>query len=364
MAAPSSPRLTLASLRGRAKDLLALARDPSAAARATLVSSLYDLSRAGTDLPAGERALAVDVVLEIIKRAEADVRRQLAEQVAHDPSAPKVLVLALARDQISVAFPVLLESAVFDDSDLVQIVRESHPEYQLAALQREIVGAAVSEAVVESRDTRSMRWLVENPGADIPRGAMEVIVEAARAEPELQKPLVDRSDVPADLAAKIYAFVPDDLRQRMVAQHRVDAAVSPSQAGAAAAGSRPAAARRRPDLPAGTPTVDLLVRTVRAGRMAEFEGLFARFCGVAPATARRMLASPTGEGLAVALKAHGVDKGTFATIFILSRKAHDFGPVSSAMLARATDAFDRLKTTDAEKRLAALQAARPDDTVS
>lgn len=356
MAAPSPARPTLAALRQRAKDLLALARDPSAAARTALISSLYELSGAGADLPAGERAMAVEIVLEIVKRADTRVRQQLAEQVARDAAAPKVLALALAHDQISVAFPVLLESPVFDDADLIAIMREHHPEYQLAALQREKVSAAVSAAVVESRDTRSMRWLTENPGSEIPRRAMEVLIEAAYAEPELQKPLIDRSDLPADLAAKLYAFVTPELRQRMVERHRVDMIAASTVAQNRAVEPRGGEPAPRPAEPSGPPTIDLLVRTARGGRIGEFEELFARFGGVPLAIARQMLAAPLAEGLAAALKAHGVDKGTFATIFILSRKARDFGPMSSAMLARATDAFDRLKTDDAKKRLADWQA--------
>lgn len=124
---PASPleKATLASLQKRAQDLLALARDPSEQARAMLASSLYDLSHASADLPEGDRALATDVILEIIKRAATSVRQQLAGRLARDPQAPKVLVMTLARDEISVAFPVLTESQVLDESDLLNILSAS-----------------------------------------------------------------------------------------------------------------------------------------------------------------------------------------------------------------------------------------------
>ncbi len=337
-----SETATLASLQRRAQTLQALAHDPSNSARARLASELYDLSHESVDVPAGDRSLAVQIVLEIIARAATGVRRQLAERLARDPQAPKPLVLALARDEISVAFPVLLESTVLEDSDLVDILRRSPLEYRLGVLQRKSIGEKVAESAIEDRDPHVMRWLVENPHAAIPRAALEMLIEASRSEPDLQKPLIDRADLPADLAARMYAFVSDELRQRIIDRQRTLAQALDLRA-------------------AGALTIDLLLKTVRAGKMQEFASLFARFSRISLAAARQILASSTGEALAVALRAQGVDKATFAAIFILIRKARDPGSELSAALARATDTFDRLSTQEATKRLAALQAAHPED---
>jgi uncharacterized protein (DUF2336 family) len=333
---------TLASMQKQAEALRSLARDPSEPARAKLVSGLYDLSQESADVPAADRALASRIVLEIISRAATGVRRQLAERLAGDKHASKELALALARDEISVAFPVLLESEVLDDADLIDIVRQSPLEYRLGILQRETVSAKIAEVVVEDRDPHVMRWLLENPHAAIQRAQMETLVEIARAEPELQKPLIDRADLPTDLAARMYAFVPDELRRRIIERQRTLAQALDLRA-------------------AGALTVDLLLKTVRAGKMAEFESLFARFSRISLAAARQVLNSSSGEALAVVLRAQGVDKATFAAIFILTRKARDPGGELSGALARATDAFDRLSEQEAAKRLTALQAKHPED---
>lgn len=214
-----------------------------------------------------------------------------------------------------------------------------------------------------------MRWLVDNPGAKISRSAMEMLVQASHAEPQLQAPLINRSDLPNDLATKMQSFVPDELRQRLVERHRVAARppneARPEASGAGAGSSGEADARAltiaQELRAAGAINVDLLVKTIRAGKITEFEALFARFNRISLAASRQILSSATGDALAVALKAQDVPKGTFATIFILTRKARDPGMELSTALARATDAFDRLTTSDAKKRFAALQAAHPED---
>ena len=360
MAARSAQTATFASVQKNAKDLLALARDPSPTARTELVSGLYDLSHQSADLPAGERAMAVDVVLEIIKRAPTGVRQQVSERLARDPQAPKVLVLALARDEdVSVAYPVLIESPVLEESDLVDLVRQSPPEHRCGALQRESLSESVAAVAVETGDLQVMRWLVENPGANISRRDMEVIVKAASVEPELQKPLVHRSDLPDDLASKIESFLPDELRQQIANRHRFDAAALELEGSNSAPEAALALGLRLRE--AGTLTVELLLQTIRAGKVLEFEAFFARYVRISLAAARQVLESPTGESMAVALKAPGVNKGIFSKLFMANRQARDANTDLSAALARATEAFDRLKNADAAKGLAALRKAHPEE---
>lgn len=338
----NSESQVLTSLQMRAGALVALAHDSSDEARSSLVSELYEFCRAAAGLFEAERALALDIVTDIIALAPVAVRKRLAERVAGDPEAPHALVLALARDDIAVAFRVLLESPVLEDPDFVGILEDKPLEHQLSMLQRETVSPVVASATVETRDPQVVKWLVENPGAEIPRSIMETIVEAARGEPMLQRPLVDRADLPIDLAAKMQEFLPDELRTRLIAHHRLDAA-------------------DQRETTASHPTIDAerLVAVLRAGKIADFEALFADLVGISRAAAKRLVASPTGEAMAVALKAHGVDRSTFATIFLLSRKARKHGALAPEKLARATAAYDCLSSEEAGERLASLQAAHP-----
>lgn len=363
---PSAP--TLASLRNRAKELLELARDSSESARAALASGLYDMSVASANVPTEDRTLAADIVLEIIKGAATSIRHQLADRLARDPKAPKALVLALAHDEITVAFPVLIESPLLDEADLLEILGASPPEHRLGVLQREQLSETLANAVVETRNPQVMRWLVENPGAKIPPKAMEILVEAARAETSLQQALVYRADLPSSLATKMHSYLPDALRQELVAQHNVKppagAAPVASIAPLSPLDDKRALALAHGLRDKGDLTVDLLVKTIRAGKALEFEAQFACFNRVSLAAARQILSSPTGEALAVALKAQGVAKGTFATIFILTRKARDPGADLSAALARASEAFDRLTSADARTRFAALRSAHPEDSAA
>jgi uncharacterized protein (DUF2336 family) len=359
MLAAAQPAASSVSLQRRAIELMELARDPSVAARKELVAELYRLCGASAALTAEERELAVDLVLEIIKGAETAVRQRLAEHVAGDPQAPHSLVLALAWDQIAVAFAVLVESEVLTEADLIKIIRERPLEYQLGAAQREIISEPVATAFVDSGDPQVMRWLLENPGARISHEAMTAIVETSIGEAVLQKPLVARADLPADLAARMLAFVSDELRQRIIGSGVLMPPSTPTRPAADIDEARALAIALKLRS-SGQLTSDLLGQALRAGKALEFDALLARFCRVSIAAARQMQASPTGEALAVALKAQGVDKRGFASLFMLCRTAHDAGAIAPSVLARAVSTFDALTADEAAMRLASLQASHPE----
>lgn len=354
----------------QAAELLARARDRSAPGRTAFVLDLYELCADGSAFTGDELAAAIDILLDVVHRAPVSVRQQLAERLARDPRAPRAVVNSLARDEISIAFTVLTESPVLEDDDLIEILHERPLEHQLGTLQREKVSEKVSAAFVEGRDPRVMRWLLENPGASIPRAAMEIIVEASYVEAEMQRPLVSRADLPHDLAVKVQGWATGELRERLsknfgldTSAPQTDAPPAPRKSGSA---QDELAAAQALDLglrlrSSGELRASLLLKALRAGQVVTFDGLFARFCGISLASARRILAAPDRPGLAIALKAQGIDKGTFASIYMLLYKTKYPGKVvAAATLANVTAAFDRLSMDEAMTRLGELQAADPE----
>ena len=71
---------------------------------------------------------------------------------------------------------------------------------------------------------------------------------------------------------------------------------------------------------------------------------------------RRRLFEPGGEALAIVCRAIGIDKPDFATIFMLSRKAHSGDRVTNPReLSKVLEFFDRLKPDIARKVLSRWQ---------
>lgn len=305
----------------RIQGLVALARDGSTAARTRLVAGIGDLMFSDSEPPSErEREIAIDILRHLVREAEVAVRRALALRLAREPKAPHELVVALAKDEISVARTVLTECELLADADLIEIIHQRTLQHQLAIAMRQQVTETVSAALVSTGDPDVMRTLVENQNARIARRTFERLVEYSRKVESLQAPLVRRQDLDPDLAGRMYAWVSAELRRQIVLNFDVDPklldeALADSLRSANAAHAEPSAPAASHDDPG------VLLQLLRAGEIAMFEALLARKTGLRLTLARRAFYEPGGRPLAIACKAIGVEKAHFAAIFLLARQA-------------------------------------------
>jgi len=101
-----------------------LAEQKTRSGRRDLAETIADLFYAGPSaLSVSERTLIFDILRRVIRDAELAVRRKLSAQLAEFDDAPSDLVLALANDEIEVAYPILTRSRVLEDEQLIEVVR-------------------------------------------------------------------------------------------------------------------------------------------------------------------------------------------------------------------------------------------------
>ena len=137
--------------------LLRLARDKSMAGRRELAEMISDLFLGNTQsLSDRERALTYDILSQVIHDVEMAVRRNISEQLAKVPNAPRDLVLLLANDDIEVAYPILAYNKVLQDADLIEVIRHRVPG------RRRPSNSAAKVNVV--------RWVTKNERSQCNRG--------------------------------------------------------------------------------------------------------------------------------------------------------------------------------------------------
>jgi hypothetical protein len=94
---------------------------------------------------------------------------------------------------------------------------------------------------------------------------------------------------------------------------------------------------------AGAITPPVLIQTLRLGQIDLFKALFGRIAGLAPETIHQLIAESGGEALTLACRALRIDKGHFASIFLLSRAARPGEQiVDPRELSRVMALFDRV----------------------
>src|SRR5690349_7847854 len=102
-------------------DVARLLAEPSPAARAEVADKLArELDRAA--LTEAELAIAQDIVRTMAKDVELAVRRALSQSLRSARHLPHDVAVRLAEDVEAVALPILAESPVLTDADLIALV--------------------------------------------------------------------------------------------------------------------------------------------------------------------------------------------------------------------------------------------------
>jgi uncharacterized protein (DUF2336 family) len=187
------------------QDLLDLARDKSANEKSQLVQVVGDLFfEEERVLNERERTLMTDILRQLIQDVEISVRKALADRMAEDSGAPNDLIKILANDELDVAHNILLNSQVLQDLELIEIIQHQTFEHQLTIAMRDKVSEAVSDALVETGNTKVVKTLIENETAQISDDTIETLVNASKTEEPLQEPLLNRPDLSPHLAKRMY----------------------------------------------------------------------------------------------------------------------------------------------------------------
>jgi uncharacterized protein (DUF2336 family) len=349
-------------------DLIGLARDKSVEGRTRLVQIVGDLFfDTDTVLRDAERNIMSDILRQLIHDVEMKVRQVLATRMAAEADAPHELISALANDQIEVAHPILTQSTVLQDIELIEIVEHRTFGHQLAIAMRETVSEAVSEALIGTGNVDVIKTLLENDNADISGSAMEYLVEQPENIDDIQVPLINRGDLGPDLAKRMYWWVSAALREHIVEHYRIDEAELDDKIQDTIhdiLGGGP----NNPGIIDDTPlrksqelaeklqkaeaiTPQLLIQTLRQGEVALFEDLLSQLTGLRTNLIRRFVFEPGGEGPAITCRAAEIAKADFASIFLLSRSARPGDKaVDPNEVSRVLNFFDRI-TPDTARRV-------------
>ena len=329
--------VSTAGLDSEVGSLLALATKKSRQGRADLFTAISDLfERRGDTLNEAERELMLDILRRLTGEVERAVRAELARRVSDNERVPQQLLTLLANDDIEVAYPILAQSAVLRDPDLIEVIRHRSMQHQLAVAVRRDLSEQVTTALVDTGNEDVIVSMLNNPSARLAEDVMQHLVEESRRVDRFQRPLVGRDDLPEALARKMCAWVSAALRQHIVQHYEIDASELDDQLsqvvrdGAAMPEPSEAAvsaAQRLVDKlhSAGELTPRFVIKSLSQGQVTLFELALSKLTDMPAIVTRRIVYEPGGEGLAVACGAIGIDRAAFVSVYRLTRKALNNG---------------------------------------
>jgi uncharacterized protein (DUF2336 family) len=201
-------------------DVARLLSDPSSEPRVELVGKLAR-ELEGPRLAPGELELAQQIVRALAKDVELAVRIALAHSLRHTPHLPHDVAVRLAEDVEAVELPILTDSLLLTDEDLIEIVRRGSSPKQAAIARRPSLSEPVSGALVAHADERAVALLMSNETASISEASLNHAADRFSGSLVVKERMVRRRSLPMAVAERLVVMVSQRLQDHLVRRHEL-----------------------------------------------------------------------------------------------------------------------------------------------
>jgi len=341
-----SHRPTDAETLSSAAQLLELARGKGVDDRRRLLLGIAALCDA---TPPGAEASPIlgEIFMVIARQAERDIRKALSDSLSSAEWAPPALIAMLALDEIEIARPVIANSPLLKDQDLLRVLVEATIEHQIEVARRPRISGRIADAIIDRGEPASLTALAGNKTAEVSEDALGRLIEQSRRVAALRAPLTRHPRLNDALATQLYQWVGQSLREAIGERFRVDETrlaeaieavthpVPSKPVGAEPIGLEDTSVTEHEEMErrlvaklqsAGQLRAGFLIRAVREKRLSLFEHGIAALGGFPISHIRAAIVRPSPDALFLACAAVGIDRAVFPAVLEEIRKLNGGWP--------------------------------------
>lgn len=292
-----------------------------------------------SDLSEDDRAAAEGALLMLLDDASPLVRQAMAEVFAYAADAPSAIVAALAVDQVSVALPILENSPLLLDADLVDIVATGNSETQCAIARRIDLPASVCAAIAEVGCASATLEMIENPAAELAPFSLARIAERHGHLAAIRESLLTLDELPAAIRLTLAQKLSNTLAQFVTAREWLNPDRAQRVAGEAMERSTVniAARTRGDDMTAlvshlrsvGQLNAGLILRALLSGNTELFESSLVELSGLPGSRVAMIVHDRGGASLNALLAKAGLPESTYAAFRAALEASHEIGFVGT-----------------------------------
>ena len=201
--------------------------------RQNILRRVTDLFLIQSDHLADEHVdLFDEVILRLATKIEHQARSSLSMRLADVGNAPRKVVKELARQDISIAAPVLERSIRLSQDDLKELSQTQSNDHLFAISGRAYISPPVTDVIVERGDERVVTRVAGNSGARFSETGFDMLVDRSKDNAKLQAALGRRTDIPERHLKVLVEAAKETARSKLsksgIANRSVDAALDAS----------------------------------------------------------------------------------------------------------------------------------------
>jgi uncharacterized protein (DUF2336 family) len=347
-------------------DVARLLSEPSPDLRAELAGKIAaELSASG--LTAAELKLARDIVRVLARDVEEKVRAALSRGLRHSPNLPSDVAKKLADDVEYVALPMLADSLVLTDEDLIEIVRRGSSLKQEAIASRPNLTETVSDALITHGEEPAVVVLMGNNNAKIAEDSFNRALTRFGGSNRVTEAMVLRDSLPITVAERLVTMVSKALQVHLVQSHNLSPAIASDimlssrehaiihlSSGASDEDLRQMVTQMHTN---GRLTPSLILRALCTGDIAFFEAAMAVKSDVSIDNAQLLIHEPSRRGLAALYRKAAMPEGLYgvvrAAVDVVDEtgfdgRARDLERFRARVISRVLTLVDDVDATDAD----------------
>jgi len=314
-----------------------------------------------------ERHMAGDVLVELLREADVELRESVAKRIVMLNEAPRTILVILAKDELPVARHILEKSKSLTDSDLIQIARKVSKEHRMVMAHRRKITDAVVDVLVEFLEEEVVEKVLQNKGANFSETALQRILRMSRNHHRYVELLITREELRPSHGLTMFWWAGPEMRRKILKRFSIARSVLQDSC----ADLYPKAAANGWSDPAVRKALQFIERRQRnraAMDRSHYEGLEAALeaaetnglsreitqeisymAGIKPATGAQILTDPSGEAIAILCKAPGLKREYITKIWqSLKRPVVTSEGKTDEDLARAISTYDEISTDKAQ----------------
>lgn len=170
--------------------------------------------------------IAEQVMRILVKDTETSVREALANRLKDNPYIPGDIIIALSHDIDTVSMPVLENSPLLSDNDLISIINScKNSKKQSAIALRKPLSKEVSVALVSTRNSDVVSSLTKNHEADISPDTYNEILRDHSKNPDIIKAVSERPNLPVTIVEKVITMVSESLAKNIKAKYDIEPSI-------------------------------------------------------------------------------------------------------------------------------------------
>ena len=283
----------------------------AASQRFTILRRMTDLFLAGKETYSDDHIAIFDsLISRLIEKIEHQALVELSGKLAPVDRAPATVISRLSRhDDITVSGPILEQSNVLTDNDLIEIAKTKSQAHLSAIAGRKRIGEPVTDVLIDRGDSEVARKVTLNIGARFSRFGMAIAVARAEKDETLAAAVADRVDLPQDLLDMLVSKATVAVRERLLADAKPEMRQRITEVLARVSGqvsnqiAREAAAKTRAAPVDRDQLKGYMAICVDMKNVAQLIEAFATYCDVPYKTVDDLVQEQSDEGMLVLGKA-------------------------------------------------------------